>query len=105
LNEDGYLRLRLRDAATLKPLPQPPLDGMMGAAAWDRNGNCIFGFSGPTRAPDVWWWNPGTKELKQLTFSIYAGIDRSLFRDPELVHFQSFDGLTIPAFLYLPPDY
>jgi len=105
LNEDGYFRLRLRDATTMKALPEPPLDGMMTSAAWDMNGNCIFGFSGPTRAPDVWWWNPKSKELKQLTYSIYAGIDRGLFRDPQLIRYKSFDGLEIPAFLYLPPNY
>ncbi len=105
LNEDGYFRLRLRDAVTMKALPSPPLEGMAGGAFWDRNGTCIFGFSGPTRAPDVWRYNPATGDLTQLTFSIYAGIDRNLFREPQLVRIRSFDGLMVPAFLYLPPNY
>ncbi|MDD5088998.1 MAG: prolyl oligopeptidase family serine peptidase, partial [bacterium] len=27
------------------------------------------------------------------------------FREPKLIHYPTFDGLEIPAFLYLPPDY
>lgn len=105
LNEDGYSRLKMRDFATRKELPNPPLDGILGGPLFDQNGNCILQFSSPTRAPDVWRWNPRTRELKQLTFSIYAGIDRTMFREPQLIRYKSFDGLEIPAFLYLPPGY
>ncbi|RPH93724.1 S9 family peptidase [candidate division KSB1 bacterium] len=105
INEDGYNRLKMREFATKKELPNPPLDGILGVGGSDENGNCLISFSGPTRAPDVWKWNPYTKELKQLTFSIYAGIDRNMFREPQLIRYKSFDGIEIPAFLYLPPDY
>lgn len=105
LNEDGYGRLKMREVATKKDIPNPPLDGILGIPGFDQNGTCVLSFSGPTRAPDVWRWNPRTKELKQLTFSIYAGIDRNLFKEPQLVRFPTFDGKMIPAFLYLPPDY
>ncbi|MEW6412418.1 MAG: S9 family peptidase [Candidatus Zixiibacteriota bacterium] len=105
LNEDGYQRIRIREMASGKELPGPPLDGIVSSAFIDQHGDIILGFNGPTRAPDVWRWNPYTKDLKQLTFSTYAGIDRKLFREPKLVHYKSFDDLEIPAFLYLPPDY
>ncbi|MEW5994741.1 MAG: S9 family peptidase [Candidatus Zixiibacteriota bacterium] len=105
VNEDGYVRMRIREVATKQVLPSPPLEGILGGGMFDRNGACLVTFNGPTRAPDVWKWNPQTMELRQLTFSIYAGIDREMFRDPMLVHYKSFDGLEIPAFLYLPPDY
>jgi dipeptidyl aminopeptidase/acylaminoacyl peptidase len=71
----------------------------------DKDGNIIISFNGPTRAPDVWSWNPYTEELTQLTFSSYAGIDREIFSEPSLVKFESFDGLEVPAFMYLPPNY
>ncbi len=105
LNEDGYLRLKLREMGSGKDLPGPPLDGIISSGYIDKHGNVIISFNGPTRAPDVWRWNPYTRDLKQLTFSTYAGIDRNMFRDPKLIHYKSFDGLEIPAFLYLPPDY
>lgn len=105
INEDGYGRLKMREVETKKEIPNPPLDGILGYGDFDVNGNVLMSFYSPTRAPDVWKWNPKTQELKQLTFSIYAGIDRTMFRDPQLVRFPSFDGLEIPAFMYLPPDY
>ena len=105
INEDGYQRLKLREIDNMRELPSPPLDGIITGGYVDKSHNIYIGFNGPTRAPDVWKWNPRSKELTQLTFSIYAGIDRNLFRDPTLIRYESFDGLEIPAFLYLPPDY
>lgn len=105
MNEDGYARLKLREVESKKEIPNPPLDGILGFGGSDKHGNILVSFYSPTRAPDVWKWNPKSGDLKQLTFSIYAGIDRALFRDPKLVKFKSFDDLEIPAFLYLPPDY
>ncbi|MEE8577347.1 MAG: prolyl oligopeptidase family serine peptidase, partial [candidate division Zixibacteria bacterium] len=104
-NEDGYVRMKIREVESKAELASPPLDGMLGGGMFDQNGSMIISFMGPTRAPDVWRWNPETEELTQLTFSIYAGIDRTIFRDPQLIHYKTFDGLDIPAFLYLPPDY
>jgi len=40
-----------------------------------------------------------------LTSADTRGIDVSRFRLPKLVHYPSFDGRKIPAFLYLPRDY
>ncbi|UCG62739.1 MAG: S9 family peptidase [Candidatus Zixiibacteriota bacterium] len=105
INEDGYQRLRMRNLETMKEIDGPPLEGMVTHAYVDRDHNIYVGFNSPTRAPDVWKWDPGSKELTQLSFSIYAGIDQSVFREPKLIHFKSFDSLEIPAFLYLPPDY
>ncbi|MFQ5453933.1 MAG: S9 family peptidase, partial [Candidatus Zixiibacteriota bacterium] len=105
VNEDGYFRMKIREVATKKELPSPPLDGILKGGLFDKYGVCLISFDGPTRASDVWRWHPHTGELKQLTFSIYAGIDRTIFRTPKLIHYKSFDGLEIPAFLYLPPDY
>ncbi len=105
INEDGYQRLRIRDLETMKEIPGPPLDGMVTHAYVDSDHNIYVGFNSPTRAPDVWKWNPRSRELRQLTFAIYSGIDRNLFTEPKLVHYRSFDSLEIPAFLFLPPDY
>lgn len=105
INEEGYYRLKIREVNSSAEVPSPPLDGMLGFAGMDKNGNFLLSFSGPTQAPDCWLWNPQTKKLQQLTHAIYAGIDRRMFRDPKLIKYQSFDGLEIPAFLYLPPDF
>jgi len=105
VNVDGFIRAKFREVETLKELPAPSLDGIISLGGSDVNGNVYFSFNGPTRAPNIWRWNLHTEQLKQLTFSIYAGIDREIFQQPTLIHYKSFDGLEIPAFLYLPPDY
>ncbi len=105
VNEEGYMRLKMREVESRRALPSPPLDGQMGGGVFADDGTCLISFEGPTRAPDVWRWDPATEELEQLTFSSYAGIDRELFSAPELISYTSFDGLEIPAFLYLPPGY
>ncbi len=105
INEDGYGRIRLREIETGRDLKSPPVDGIITGGFFDITGSCLISFNSPTLAPDVWRWNPTNEQLDQLTFSIYAGIDRQLFREPQLIHYKSFDGLEIPAFIYLPPDY
>ncbi|MDZ4723082.1 MAG: S9 family peptidase [candidate division Zixibacteria bacterium] len=105
VNEDGYTRIKLRDLKSKKEIAPPPLDGIISGGKFDKNGGILFSFDGATRASDVWRWVPATKKLEQLTFSIYAGIDRELFSDPQLVRYKSFDGLEIPAFLYLPKSH
>ncbi|MCC6476697.1 prolyl oligopeptidase family serine peptidase [bacterium] len=105
INEDGYGRAKVREVATKKDVPLPKLDGQVGVSGFLENGDLLLSFSSPTRAPDVYRWSPAKQELKQLTQSIYAGIDRTMFREPALVRIKSFDGLEIPCFLYLPPTY
>lgn len=105
INEEGYHRIKMREIESKQELPSPPLDGYISDMASDKDGRVVLSFDAPTYAPDVWRWDPATEELEQLTFTTYAGIDRELFSDPTLVKFKSFDGLEIPAFLYLPPDY
>lgn len=105
VNEDGYSRLRLREVETAQFLNPPPLDGIITDGGFDKAGNVYFSFNGPTRTNDVWRWNPRESELTQLTFATYAGIDRELFSEPKLIHYTSFDGLEIPAFVYLPKNF
>ena len=104
-SEHGYLRLKLREIESAQEIASPPLNGSIGAVTFDRNGTIVFRFDGPTRTGDVWKWNPATKQLAQLTFSSYAGIDQTLFVEPELITYRSFDSLLIPAFQYLPRGY
>lgn len=104
-NEDGWGRAKVREVQSGRAVPLPELDGQMSIAGFTRDGEMILTFSSPTKAPDVYRWNPTTQKLTQLTHSIYAGIDPAIFRDPQLVRFPSFDGLEISGYLYLPPDY
>ncbi len=105
-NEDGYTRLHLMDTATGRPVPAPPLDGQIAGFEFTRErSGLVFGFSSATSTSDIWYWDWNRPELIKLTHSTYAGVDPNLFQSPELVRYPSFDGLEIPAFLYLPPGY
>jgi dipeptidyl aminopeptidase/acylaminoacyl peptidase len=104
-NEEGYGQLHIYDAVTFREQRVPPLDGIVSGVAFSDRRTAVFSFSSPTQAPDIWMWTRNAKTLKKLTHSIYAGIDPSLFREPELVKIKSFDGLEVPAFIYLPPGY
>jgi len=105
VNEEGYADLHLVDLTTGEELPVPPLKGMYSSGSFSRGTKAVFGFSSPAKAPDCWLWDWSTKELKQYTYSTYAGIDPSIFIEPQLIKYKSFDGMEIPAFLYLPPVY
>ncbi len=104
INENGYADVRLVDLTTGKALPTPPLKGMYSGGTFSTGSKIAFGFSNPAKAPDCWTWDWKTKKLQQYTHSSYAGIDPALFTEPQLITYKSFDGMEIPAFLYLPPN-
>ncbi len=104
-NEEGYSKMYLQDMEKQTPLPVPPMEGLISKAVVNDNGNLLFAFTSPTRTQDIWFWNWQRPELKMMTHSIYSGIDPEIFLPPRLIKYKSFDGLKIPAFLYLPPDY
>lgn len=105
LNEDGYARLKLADLETGGELPVPDLDGIAASPAISETSRMLLTFCSPTQTTDVWSWDWRAQKLEKLTHSSYAGIDPALFTEPRLIKYSSFDGLEIPAFLYLPPDY
>ncbi len=104
-NEDGYSRLRLKDMNTGQDLPVPDLNGMASSPVFSNTSRMVMSFNDPTRTSDVWSWDWQSNKVDQLTFSTYAGIDQTLFTQPTLVKYPSFDGMEIPAFMYLPPNY
>ena len=106
VNEDGYVRLYLRDLMADRDLPAPPVDGLVGSFAFTRGGSQVaFDFSSASSTTDIWMWDWSAPSLDKMTFSTYAGIDPSTFVTPKLVRYASFDGTEIPAFMYLPPNY
>ncbi|MBU1318860.1 MAG: S9 family peptidase [candidate division Zixibacteria bacterium] len=105
VNDEGYSKPYIKDIKTGTMLPTPPLEGMFGDGWMSEVKSLLFSFNSPTMAPDLWLWDWETQTLKRITYSTYAGIDPSLFTDPELIHYESFDGLEVPAFIFLPAGY
>ncbi len=103
-NQDGYSRWALRDLAAGKDLPAPELPPgvcMMLAFASD-SGALSFTLTGPQHPADVWVYNLRGFLARQVTSSSLAGIPRTSFAKPELLHYPTFDGRSIPAYLYRP---
>ena len=86
--------------------------GVASSGSFNADGSQLFfDLQTPSANPDVWrvvWHDEDdTSDEKyliaeQLTHSNRAGIDAATFVEPELIHFSSFDGLSIPAFFYRP---
>jgi len=106
VNIDGYSELRILDlaeGASTRVQGTPP--GIVDEMTWSRDGHFLaFTFSGSTYNPDIWLYSMDEDQVRQLTFSGRAGIPRSSFVEPSLIHYKTFDGREIPGFLYLPRD-
>jgi len=104
-NEEGYSSVIIFDHLNRQKLPAPEFKGRIKNIEMLNNGTLIFTGDSPSRTQDIYSWDTNRARLKQLTFATYAGIDPAGFSEPILVKYPSFDGLEIPAFLYLPPNY
>jgi dipeptidyl aminopeptidase/acylaminoacyl peptidase len=105
VNREGYCDLLLWDMERDMEIPSPPVSGISTDPVLTDDGRMLFRFNSPTKQPDVWLWEWKIPQLRKITYSISAGIDPDIFIEPTLIKYTSFDGLEIPAFLYLPPDY
>lgn len=63
----------------------------------------IVSFEDSTRPPDLYRVEVPGGNTTQLTFSNLPALEANHLVIPEMVSYQSFDGLDIPAFLYRPP--
>ncbi len=107
VNEDGYGTLYLRRTSDFTPVQGPTLaKGIVGNVNF-RGSNMLYAFDNANTPGIIYKWNINkpTEPGIPLTLADTQGIDVSKFRLPELVHYPSFDGTKIPAFLYLPADY
>lgn len=109
VNEDGWNSLYLMDATTFQMkkvdgLPQ----GVMGGLEFSPDGHQLgFTLNTPTSPSDAYSLELGDLALEygkvtRWTFSETGGLDTSKFSLPQLVRFPSFDGLSVPAFVYKP---
>lgn len=55
-----------------------------------------------TEPADFWVYDVGSRKARQLTFSAVASLNPSRLPPSQLVHYKTFDGKTISAFLWMP---
>jgi dipeptidyl aminopeptidase/acylaminoacyl peptidase len=61
-------------------------------------------FNGPTNPSDIWEVNLATHQTRRLTYVSDSPVVQAQLIEPELIKFNSFDGLEVPAFLYKPKN-
>lgn len=106
VNEDGIAKVRLLDLAAGRDLPQPDLPvGVAGGLEFSPDGRSLaLSLSTPSSSSDVWTWDVADGGLTRWTQSELGPVNPATFVTPELVRFPSFDGLSVPAFVYRPRD-
>ncbi|MGH8174661.1 MAG: prolyl oligopeptidase family serine peptidase [Steroidobacter sp.] len=104
INEDGYSRVVVRDFVTRRALPQPDLPrGVLTGLRFSPDGSQLaVSLSAAKTAGDVWSWDVPNGQLSRWTTSELGGLDPAKLVEPQLIRFTSFDGLSIPAFVYRP---
>lgn len=104
INEDGYSRIAIIDRSSGRELARPELpDGLLTALDFSPDGRQLaLSLSTARSAGDVWTWDVAAGRLTRWTFSELGPIDPSTLAEPQLIRFNSFDGLSVPAFVYRP---
>lgn len=109
INQDGYGVLKLYRLPTFQPIEMPAIEAGVVSVV-ELKGNRISWSLSNARVPGVAYsWtipNPGAdaESPRQVTFADTQGIGLSRFEAPKLVKYKSFDGLEIPAFVFVPPN-
>ncbi len=103
-NEDGYGNLRVFRLPGLEPVQMPEIPrGIVGVGDIDGD-TVIYSLSNAQTPGLAFAWDAASgKAPRQLTARMdQETIDLASFQLPRLIKFASFDGLEIPAFLFLP---
>lgn len=111
-NVDGYSRPSVLDLKTNAIQPVTIPDGVVARSfvgnwndriRWSSDGRRLaFSLVGARETQNIWLADPSDGAAWQLTHSTVAGIRSSSMVEPELVHYRTFDGRSIPAYLYCP---
>ncbi len=108
-NHEGYSRLEVRNTADWRTVWSPTLPegvfepALSSGAAWSPDARwLVTSIEGPHHNLDVWLLDVQRQQAVPLTRSSRAGLPLQDWPRPELIHFPSFDGRRVPAYLYRP---
>src|SRR4030095_1320799 len=65
----------------------------------------LIGINTSKNPTTLYQWDYSNGKVEQVTYPDLAGVDQASFVEPQLIHYKSFDGLIIPAFIYYPQSY
>jgi dipeptidyl aminopeptidase/acylaminoacyl peptidase len=99
-NVDGLSRLTIWEP----PGPQADIRlpaGVISGLKWSHGGEMLaFAFSGAKHNLDIWSHDLRDGSTRRVTRSSTSGLDLGIPPSPKLVRYPSFDGLSVPSFLY-----
>jgi dipeptidyl aminopeptidase/acylaminoacyl peptidase len=104
-NREGYTDFHLIDTVTNTNLPVPRSRGVINSFGFAPDGRFIYAYHTPSEPMNIYMWDCLNEKKEQLTYSRFFGVDATEFVEPELITIDSFDGLKVPAFLYLPKNH
>ena len=107
LNADGrtdtYLVDRKNGNAAKVDFPDGITSPVGNPSAYSPSGDRImFSHQSSTEPADLWVYDTTAHKSRQLTFSALASLNPSRLPSSQLVHYKTFDGKTISAFLWVP---
>lgn len=104
VNEDGYNKARFYDPLTLNEFPHTLQAGNITATHFSKDGTKLALAMGDScRSTNVWVLEFESGVSRQITHSP-QGVPPDVMVEPELIRYESFDGLSVPAFVYRPKD-
>jgi dipeptidyl aminopeptidase/acylaminoacyl peptidase len=107
MNEDGrtdtYLVERGTGHAAKLPFPEGITTVAGSPHSFSPDGTrLLISHQGSQRPSDLWVYELANHKATQLTFSAIASLNPAAIPPSQLVHYKSFDGKTISAFLWMP---
>jgi dipeptidyl aminopeptidase/acylaminoacyl peptidase len=107
VNADGRTNIYVVDRQSGKPTPLQFGEGITAPAgnprAYSPSGDrLLISHQSSTEPADLWIYETATRQSKQLTFSAVASLNPSRLPASQLVHYKTFDGKMISAFLWVP---
>ncbi|WP_416757968.1 prolyl oligopeptidase family serine peptidase [Roseateles sp. So40a] len=106
VNADASLELRIVQTADGKPVTLPRLPGgeLRGVSFSRTSQRMAFYLNGDRSPSNLFVYDFGTKQAKQLTRSLSKDIDPEELVEARIVRFKSFDGMVIPSVYYEPKE-
>jgi dipeptidyl aminopeptidase/acylaminoacyl peptidase len=107
INEDGRTYAFVADTATGKSQPVRMPEGLTdfsgNPTTFSPDGSKMFLSHQSSRRPnDLWVYSMPSANIQQLTHSASASVNPELLPQSQLIHYRSFDGTVISAFVWLP---
>lgn len=103
VNRQGAFDLALVDPSTGEASILAGGGGVYSNPCWSPKGDFLtVEYENPQQPPDLYRFDLKTERMRQLTFSNAPRLASLNLVTPQQVSYQSYDGLEIPAFLYLP---